>query len=305
MGNMNSDIRVNRKLSRRLTKEQLAVLKKSVSKDREIPIRVVYTQEYWDNIAKDSSYSLATRELAALKKSIPAVAKALAGRKVNVIHLGVGNGVEVPVLVNALKPGNIGTYSIVDVNKTMLDISESKIREAYPGLAVKRFCTDIETYGVKDILRKTKESGAQINLVVLIANGVLFSNDDLVKAIMASMGKDDFFLLSLELYKSGKDREIIGPYLIPTVLDLLANGIKLLGHEVRYDYFDGGIDKRTHLLKVYFSPDGNRKRKLLVLKSYKPDVGQLKKRMDGLGFRTLLVKEHKAIHTCVALYSRK
>lgn len=59
------------KLAKRLTKEQVEVLKKSVKEKREIPIRVVYTQKYWDKIAKDPSYSLASRELKAQKNPLP------------------------------------------------------------------------------------------------------------------------------------------------------------------------------------------------------------------------------------------
>jgi len=293
------------KLSKRLTKEQIEVLKKLIKEKREVPIRVVYTQKYWDKIAKDSSYSLASRELTALKKSIVDVSKALSGKKINVIHLGIGNGVEIPFLVNVLKTKNIDTYSIVDVNKTMLNISEAKIKQQYPKLNVKRFCKDIETYSIKEICQETKKSGADINLIVLIGNGVLFSNDKLVKDMAKSMGQKDFFLLSLELYKKGKDKEIIEPYLIPSVLDLLANGVKILGHKVEYKYFDGEIDKKKNWLKIYFSPNGNRKEKLLVLRSYKPNIKQLTQRMNKFGFKTLQINEHKNIHTCVVLYEKK
>ena len=184
-------IKLIQKLARRLTKEQLNILKKSVKEKREIPIRVVYTQKYWDKIAKDFSYFLASRELTALKKSIASISKILSSKKFNVIHLGVGNGIEIPFLVNAFKIKNIATYSIIDVNKTMLDISEAKIRKQYPKLKVKRFCRDIETYGIKKICQETKRGGADINLIVLIANGVLFSNDELAKDIAKNMDKKD------------------------------------------------------------------------------------------------------------------
>lgn len=293
------------KLAKRLTKEQLGVLKKSVKEKREIPIRVVYTQKYWDKIAKDFSYSLASRELTALKKSIASISKTLSGKKINVIHLGVGNGVEIPFLVNAFKTKNIATYSIVDVNKTMLDISEAKIKKQYPKLKVKRFCRDIETYGIKKICQETKRGGADINLIVLTANGVLFSNDELVENIVRNMNNRDLFLLSLELYQKGKDEEIIKPYLIPSVLDLLANGVKILGYKIKYEYFDAEIDKKKNWLKVYFNPNGDKTKKLLVLHSYKPNVKQLTQRMNKFGLKTLQINEYKDIHTCVALYKRK
>ena len=295
--------KLNARSLKRLTKEQVGILKQYLKEKSEIPIRVVYTQKYWDKIAKDSTYSLASRELTALKKSINYVSKVLGKRKVNVIQLGVGNGVEIPFLVKAIK--NIDTYSIVDVNKTMLDISGAKVKKQFPKLKLKKFQTDIETYGIEDICKKTKRGGADINVVVLIANGVLFSNDDLVRDTSKNLNKEDFFVLTLELYKDGKDSEIIQPYLIPSVLDLLSNGIKILGYKIKYEYFDAEIDKKQNRLKVYFSPDGDRSKKLLVLHSYKPNVKQLTQRMYKFGFKTLLIKEYKNIHTCFAVYKKR
>jgi hypothetical protein len=293
------------KLAKRLTKEQRDVLKKSVKEKREIPTRVVYTQKYWDKIANDFSYSLASRELTALKRSIANISKILSDKKINVIHLGVGNGVEITFLINALNIKNIDTYSIVDVNKTMLDISEAKIKKQYPVLKIKRFCKDIETYGIREICKETKKDGADVNLIVLIANGVLFSNDELVRDMVKNMNNHDFFLLSLELYQKGKDREIIKPYLIPSVLDLLANGVKILGYKIEYEYFDAEIDKKKYWLKVYFNPNGDKTKRLLVLHSYKPNAKQLTQRMNKFGLDTLQINEHRNIHTCLALFKRK
>lgn len=293
------------KLVKRLTEEQLNVLKKSVKEKREVPIRIVYTQKYWDEIVKDPSFCLGAREFQALKRSIPEIAKILNNKKANIIHLGIGNGREIPVLVNALKIKNIDVYSMIDINKTMLDISEAKTKKQCAGLKIKKFCKDIETYGIKDIYQQTKKAGAKINLIVLTGNAVLFSNDELVKDIVKNMDEKDCFLLSLELYQKGKDEEIIKSYLIPSIFDLLANGLKILGHKIKYKYFDAEIDQKKHWLKVYFSPNGDRKKKLLVLHSYKPNIKELTRRMNKFGFKTLLINEHKDIHICIALYKKK
>jgi len=298
-------IKIILKLARRLTKEQRDILKKFVAEKKEIPIRIVYTQKYWDKIAMDSSYSLASRELGALSRSVASISKFFKNKKINIIHLGVGNGVEVPFLIDAIGLKNIDTYSIVDVNRTMLDISESKIKKRYKQLRVKKFQKDIETYGIKEICKETRQGGSRINLIVLIANGVLFSNDDLAKDIIQNMKGDDFFLLSLELYQKGKDEEIKKPYLIKSVLDLLVNGVKILGYKWKYEYFDAEINRKTRMLEVYFSPEGNRKNKLLVLRSYKPDIKHLMERTSRFGFVKLILNEYRDIHTCVVLYNKK
>lgn len=82
-------IKINKNLAKRLTKDQLNILIKSVEENNEVPIRVVYTQEYWDDIAKDADYQLANREISALKSSIAKLADQLGGRKINIIHLAL------------------------------------------------------------------------------------------------------------------------------------------------------------------------------------------------------------------------
>lgn len=138
-------VKLNQKLAERLTKEQLDILKQYVEEKNEIPIRVVYTQEYWDKIAKDSDYQLATREISALKNSISKLAEQIGKKKINIIHLGVGNGFEAPILIDGLKANNIVNYSIVDVNPTMLAITEDRLHQKYSAMNIKKFLIDIET----------------------------------------------------------------------------------------------------------------------------------------------------------------
>jgi uncharacterized SAM-dependent methyltransferase len=296
---------LNQELSKRLTKEQIEVLKTFVEEKNEIPIRIVYTQEYWDKIAKDSGYQLANREISALKNSIEKLSDQFGEKKINIIHLGVGNGVEVPIIIDEIKADKISNYSIVDVNPTMLKITEDKLAKNYPTIAVKKFQTDIETYGIKNICEQTKKDGAEINVIFLIANGVLFSNEEFVQEIFNSMDENDYFFLTLELYQKGKDKEIIQPYMIPTVLDLLANGIKMIGYEPKHDEFSAEIDQNDHRLKIYYSPESDKAKKYLVLHSYKPNIEQLSKRMDNFGFARVFCEEYTDIHTCACLFNKK
>jgi hypothetical protein len=289
-------------LAKRLTEEQIKILEKSIKEKREIPIRIVYVGEYWDKIAKDQTYQLAEREVTALKNSIQEVSKKIGSKKVNVIHLGPGNGMEIPFILQSINPNQVDTYALVDLNSTMLDLSEKRMKKDFPSTKIKKFLRDIETYGIKDICDKVKEDGAKINLIVLIANGVLFSNEDFVKEIKNSMNKEDFFYITLELYEEGKDKEIIKPYLIPSVLDLLSNGLKLLGYSPSYDEFYGEIDKKDDQLKIYFVPNGNRERKLLVLHSYKTKIEKLKERMKRLKFKESFCEEYENVHACGGLY---
>ncbi len=293
---------INEKLAKRLTLKQKDVLKKYLKEKREVPIRFVYLGEYWDKIAKDQKYELSYREVTALKNSIGKLAKTLGTKKINIIHLGPGNGMEIPYIIKAINPSNIKSYNLVDINPTMLQLSKEKISKDFPEVKVKSFLKDIETYGIKDVCEKTKKEGAKINVIILIANGVLFSNEDLVKEIKTSMDKEDYFYLTLELYEENKDKEIIKPYLIPTVLDLLSNGLKILNYNPKYEDFYGEIDKKEGILKIYFAQNKDKTKKLLVLHSYKTTLAKLKDKMKKLFFKEIFCEEYKLIHSCGGLF---
>jgi hypothetical protein len=80
-------ISINYELTKRLTKKQINILKEYVEKKMEIPIRIVYTQEYRDKIAKDTKYDIANREISALKDSIKNLSDKFTNKKINIIHL--------------------------------------------------------------------------------------------------------------------------------------------------------------------------------------------------------------------------
>ncbi|MCX6761346.1 MAG: L-histidine N(alpha)-methyltransferase [Candidatus Moranbacteria bacterium] len=297
-------VKFNQELAKRLTKEQLDILRQYVEEKNEIPIRVVYTQEYWDKIAKDSDYQLANREISALKKSISRLSKQIGENKINIIHLGVGNGFEAPIIIDGLNKNNIVNYSIVDVNPTMLEIAENELHQKCSSIKVKKFPVDIETYGIKNICEETRKDGTAINVICLVANGVLFSNEELVQEIFDNMNNDDYFFLTLELYQKGKDEEIIQSYLIPSVLDLLSNGIRIIGFEPKYEEFSAEMDKNDNMLKVYYSPNTDKTKRFLVLHSYKPSIEQLNERMNNFGFIGVFCEEYLEIHTSAGLFRK-
>lgn len=283
----------------KLTSKQQKELDEIVKKKREIPIRFCYIGLAWHKIATDPKYSLATRELKILEESIKVVSLKIE-KPVNILHLGVGNGVEIPYIVDAIGLSNIQLYSIVDINKSMLKLAKSFALEKYPGLKIKSYLRDIETEGMKDIAEKLKRKGAKRNLILLIGNGVLFSNPRTIKFIRESMETEDYFFLTLELFKKEKQKEIFDSYMIPTVLDLLSIGIRRAGFKPTYEKFSIKYDPKTSRLKQFFQI--NRK-KLLVLASYKPtNIKKIEKRLKKYGLKKEFLIENKKIHSAAGLF---
>jgi len=283
----------------KLTPSRQKELNEVVKNKKEIPIRFCYIGMKWHKIATDPNYTLKQRELGILKKSIELVASKII-TPINILHLGVGNGVEIPYIVDAIGLSNIKIYGIVDINKSMLKLAKSFALKKYSKLNIKSYFRDIETNGIKDIAKELKNSGAKRNLILLIGNGVLFSNPKTVKFIRESMDQEDNFFLTLELFKKEKQKEIFNSYMIPMILDLLRIGIRRAGFKPSYEKFSIIYDSKTSRLKQFFQTNGE---KLLVLSSYKPtNIQKIEKRLKKYGFKKEFLIEDKKIHSSAGLF---
>jgi len=283
----------------KLTPKQQKELDEEVKKKKEIPIRFCYIGLAWHKIATDPNYSLATRELKILEDSVKIVSSKIE-KPTNILQLGVGNGVEIPYIINAIGLSNIQSYAIVDINESMLKLAKSFALKKYPELKIKPYLKDIETEGIKEITKELKHKGAERNLILLIGNGVLFSNPRTVKFIRESMEPKDNFFLTLELFKKERRKEIFDSYMIPTVLDLLSIGVKRAGFKPDYRKFSIKYDLKTSRMKQFFQINGE---KLLVLSSYKPtNIQKIEKRLKKYGFKKEFLFENKKIHSSAGLF---
>jgi len=283
----------------KLKKSQQKELNEFVKKRKEIPIRFCYIGMAWNKIAIDPKYTLAKRELGILKKSVEFISSKTK-KPVNILHLAVGNGVEIPYIVDAIGLKNINIYAIVDINKRMLNLAKSFVLKKYPRLNIKSYFRDIETEGIKDIANELKRNGAKRNLILLIGNGVLFSNNHVVKFIRESMKSEDKLFLTLELFKKSKQKETFDSYMIPPVINLLSIGVKRAGFKPEHEKFNIEYDSKTLRLKQFFQTNG---KNLLVLSSYKPqNIQKIEKRLKKYGIKKEFLIENKKIHSSAGLF---
>ena len=283
----------------RLTLVRQGELNSFVKKKKEIPIKFCYVGVAWHKIATDPNYTLATREKSILEKSVKLIYPKIKN-PINILHLGAGNGVEIPYVVDAIGLEKIGIYAIVDINKSMLNLAKSFALKKYSKLNIKSYFKDIEGEGIKDIAEELKRKGANRNLILLIANGVLFSNSKIVRFIRQSIKNEDRFFFTLELFKREKQKEIFDSYMIPAVLNLLSIGVKRAGFQPNYDKFSIKYDSKTQRMKQFFQINGE---KFLVLSSYKPtNIEKIEKRLKKYGLKKEFLIENKKIHSCSGLF---
>ena len=102
---------------------------------RIIPVRFCYPEEggnRWHELRQDESYSLGGRELRAFREGLTNIEDIIGKQPINLVHLGPGDGIEIPILFDKFKPNGSGRYAGVDISEQMIyntaRLNESSVR---------------------------------------------------------------------------------------------------------------------------------------------------------------------------------
>ena len=139
-------------------------LMRSARKTVGIQTRELWQNGGWEEILSHPGFTLASRELGALERFLPMIAKRMQG-EVNIMHLGVGNGREIRHFIRHFP--KIVQYVLNDVCEQALDSAVERARREHPRVQFAGEYGDVETSGVIPIMRR-KLRGA--TLMALTAN---------------------------------------------------------------------------------------------------------------------------------------
>lgn len=239
-----------------------------------------YHDGVWDAIVNHHQYDLGRRELEALIRFMPTVTHHTTNG-VNVLHLGVGNGREIPLFVSRLK---VGRYVINDICAPLLEKVVGRVREAHPTTSFSEACADIERNGTISELRRGLVGQT---LIALVGNAVIFSNRSLDGNIRQAMEGDDLFFVTAET----PHEKISQSYTIEPVYRLLTQS----GLDVNTDNTRTWYDESDQCLKMSCSGE-------ILLSSYKPKPDQLRQRMKEAGMAEVALCEYQNIHMVAGLF---
>lgn len=243
----------------------------------------LYRDGIWEAVVNHPDFDLGRRELAALKRVLPVVANRVQV-PVNVIHIGVGEGREVPLLADTLR---INQYVLNDLCAPVLNRTKKKVRTAYPTVHFTTAHADIEE---SDALGRIRNKLEGQTLFVLVGNATILSNHLLDQNLEQAMRKEDFLLVTVET----PHKDMYRSYAIEPVYKMLAQGgleASVRNTRVRYD-------RSKQLLKVSVG------RKTLIA-SYKPQPKQLQRRMRKAGMTEIVLREYKDLHMVAALFKKE
>jgi len=233
-----------------------------------IPIKFCYPDEggdKWDELRGNKKYFLGDREYKSLIRNL---SKIKLSEPTNILHLGPGNGIEIPAICSAFDFKK-HAYFGVDISQRMIENMICYHNLELANIKYSLFIlADLESKGVlSEICNLAKKKQHQNNLLLITGQGVLCSNPLFLRYVAASLDKNDLAFITIEGDDLQRRKEILQTYNLREVENLLLVGLR------RADIGNGNFlptlfNEDIHQAEKYFETDSGEK--ILCLSSYKP-----------------------------------
>ena len=196
-------------------KKQILDIISNIEIHHEIPRQYSYFDKganYWNKYSKrlwqEDSPNTLTSTVELLTTNVGSLDNLLEGfDRVNVIDLGVGNGLPVKELLTHLHIDRhvLGRYIAIDISKQLLDITEKNITEWFNDeVAFEGYVRDYSYQRFDDLLVDEAiraDSDKTLNLVLLLGDTLnnFRTPSDALRTIYNSMSRDDLFVFVTKL----------------------------------------------------------------------------------------------------------
>ncbi|MEA3514356.1 MAG: L-histidine N(alpha)-methyltransferase [Nanoarchaeota archaeon] len=280
---------------------------KKYLQQRSIPVKFCYPKEggdKWHKLRSNNKYDLGVRELTAFKGSLPDIKKAIGEQPVNLVHLGPGDGIEIPILFETFMQKSNEIYAGVDISEQMIYNTVSLNSSYFSNVNQLWYIADIETESNLELICKdVKKNGSGRNLILLTNQGVLLSNSKTLENIYDSMQDQDYLFITIEGNDKYKRGEICSTYDLPEVRNLLSVGLQRAGYKPDKGRFRTIFDKEKSRVEVYFKPEDEPE--ISCLTSYKPKEDDFIRLLEGYGFEIQFMRFYERVHTFAVLCKKE
>jgi len=281
---------------------------RELSKDVEagnIPIKYCYPGkggDAWDKLRKEDKkrYSLGEREYKTLLQSLRGI---YLSEPTNIIHIGPGNGVEIPLLSKALDL-QMHRYVGVDISQRMLENTIRYQKDFFKSMKNPCFIlADVEYRGTaRSVNNFAKETWHPKSLFVVAGQGVLCSNQSFLEYLKDALDEDDLVLITLEGDYTSKRSEIISTYDLSYVEQLLSIGLERAGI-INGKFLPASFNEASHCVEKHF--ESTHKDKIKCLSSYKPSSDrQFESVLTGAGLQPFWIQYFPEPHSYATLCGR-
>ncbi len=275
--------------------------------DHALPHKFVYRNggaPIWDAIQRDAEYLLGSRELRTLDDTVRSFATQTGNTSFNVIHLGPGNGAEVPIVVGGVTRERIRSYVLLDISSEMLALAESRIRCELGCLNLLCVEHDVSDRGLSTISGRVRALCGSPNLFVLAGNGGMLSELACLRSVREAMVAEDRLLITLEFFEPDRKEAILKQFGIRSIVDLFGRSLAQLGiREPRPEEFEFRYAFETALVEVFFVPGPSRNalhvpERLRVFASFRPTPERLRTTLESFGFAVHRFETFGEQHCC-------
>lgn len=280
---------------------------KKYLQQRSIPVKFCYPKEggnKWHKLRSNNKYDLGARELTAFKGSLPDIKTVIGDQPVNLVHLGPGDGIEIPILFETFMLKGNAVYAGVDISEQMIYNTVSLNKSYFSDINQLWYIADIETESNLELICKdVKKDGAGRNLILLTNQGVLLSNPQTLENLYDSMQDQDYLFITIEGDDKDKREEICSTYGLPEVRSLISVGLQRAGYKPDKGRFRTIFNKEKSRVEVYFKPANEQE--ISCLTSYKPKEDDFIRLLKGSGFEIQFMRFYERVHTFAVLCKKE
>ena len=228
----------------------LKKVNKIKTNDIQVPNKLLYSakvNEQWTGIKLIKELTIFEREIKAFETFLSYISPIIKStKKVNIIHIGTGNGCEIPVIKNNIDETIIQSYNLVDISEDFLNYLR-KLIESNVFYNHNFFQRDVSLNDTSEFYNSI--SAPDFNLYILGGCGSLIEDDAVLKNILSGMLSDDYLILTLEYCSKDLISSVINEYSNPDVLRLFSSNLKQIGIlETDCKYFNISINDSGYLI---------------------------------------------------------
>lgn len=272
-----------------------------------IPVRFCYPGEggnKWHKLRRHKSFKISKREFTAFADGLRRIKAIIGDAPINLIHLGPGDGVEIPYVFEQFKPNNNRKYAGVDISEQMINNTVSLNEGCFSNLNALWYLTDIEAEGNLELVcEDVRRQGASRNLLLLTNQGALLSNPTILQNLCKSMSYQDYLFIAVEGDDKRKRKEICSTYDLLLVRNLLSVGLRRAGYNRSGGGFRTVFNEEKSQAEVYFSPKGEKD--ILCLTSYKPKEHEFRERIKQAGLTVRFMRFYERAHAFAVLCAKE
>lgn len=299
---------------------ELQALRKEVLTKQNLPHKYAYFvlgASAWNRIPTDPGYDLGRRELNTLQVALSTFLENDRGSW-NIVHVGPGNGREIPVVVGTLGRRAISSYGLVDISPELLRIAQGHAAESVQGIDLRGFVLDVTVDTLRPVLAQLRARSPGPALIIIAGNGAILSDEQVLPLVRGAMGPNDKCVLTLELFDQSRQNAILDQYRLPSISALFVQPLSLLGLESNTEgYLEVEYNQTEARVEAYFncarwSDDHKRVTKRVtgelpnrfrVFASLRPTEDELRRRLSDAGFTVERLDVVSYAHCCGVLCS--